>query len=187
MSQRWYPAGVPVRRLVHVPSRRGDKGAGAGAPASGLHGQERGLHGQDGSRRGRWRRWRRWRWPRFASARAKGASGAMGARKGNLRAEGAVQPGDAGLDDRGQEVGERLPGDRGDVRRVQARGGDRDCGQEGGRCRGARGIQGRNCKGGRRQEEAARVRWPDRPVGWQLCRRGGGLRGGVNKMISQLK
>ena len=166
MSHVWYRGRVPVRRLVHIPSRRGNEGAGAEAPASGLHGQEE------------QRRWRRWRWPRFASACSEGASGAMGARKGDLRADGAVQPGDAGLDDRGQEVGERLSGDRGDVRGVQARGGDRDCGEESGRCRGARGVQGRNCKGRRRQSWAeARDRWPDRQD-WQLCRRGG-LRGGV--------
>jgi len=118
---------------VHIPSRQGDKGGGAAAPAKGLHGQEE------------QRRWRRWRWPRFASACSEGVRrGAMGARKGAIVcAEGAVQPGDAGLDGRGEEVGERLPGDRGDVRGVQARGGDRDCDQEGGRGRGARGVQGR--------------------------------------------
>ena len=149
MSHGWYPGGVPVRQLVHIPSRRGNEGAGAAAPAS------------------------------FASACSEGVrTGAMGSRKGaNVCAEGAVQPGDAGLDDRGQEVGERLPGDRGDVCGVQARGGDRDCWKEGGRGRGARGVQRRNCKGRRRQEEVARARWPDRPDR-HLCRRGG-LRGGV--------
>lgn len=68
----------------------------------------------------------------------------MGARKGaNVCAEGAAQPGDAGMDGRGGEVEGRLPGDRGGRGGVQARGGDRDCSQEGGRGRGARGVQGR--------------------------------------------
>ena len=37
MSHVWYRGRVPVRRLVHIPSRRGNEGAGAEAPASGLH------------------------------------------------------------------------------------------------------------------------------------------------------
>lgn len=66
----------------------------------------------------------------------------MGARKGDVCAEGAVQPGDAGLDGHGEEAGGRVQHDRGGRGGVQARGGDRDCDQEGGRGRGARCVQG---------------------------------------------